>query len=103
MYNEFRRQALDELFTRHNDQGFKALMDFYRRCLLSRQRLLDVVLSDMVNLARPSNSQVPLYAKTILTSAIENGQMECRNRNRVRSYLDAVLGPGPRRRSDPLH
>lgn len=103
MYNEFRRLAIDELFTRHNDRGFNALMDFYRHCLLSPRRLPGEVISDMVNLSRVSIPNVHLYVRTVLTAAINGGQMELRNRNRARQYFDAVFGPKGRRSSDPLH
>lgn len=103
MYNEFRRLAIDELLTRQNGFGFNVLMDFYRGCLLGPSRLHDVVLSDMVNLSRSNNSTIPTYIRTVLSSAIEGGQMEFRNRKRVRQYFNAVFGHMVRRRSDSVH
>lgn len=52
LYNQFRRLALDDLFTRHVDYGFNALLGYYRACLLSRCVLFDEVLQDMVSLTR---------------------------------------------------
>lgn len=103
MYNEFRRLAIDDLFTRQSGEGFNALMDFYRNCLLSRPRIPDQVLSDMVNLSRSNNSTIPIYVKTVLTSAIDGGLMEPRNRNRARRFFEDVFGKMIRRGSDPLH
>lgn len=103
MYNEFRRLAIDDLFTRQNGEGFNVLMDFYRKCLLSIYRLPEEVLSDLINLSRTNNSTIPTYVKTVLNSAIEGGQMEWRNRNRARRAFEAAFGNMVRRGSDPFH
>lgn len=92
LYNEFRRLATDELFTRHNDYGFNALMDFYRSCLLSSRRLPDEVISDLVHLSRAENSNFPAYVQELLSSVIDSGQMEISNRKMALHYLNSELG-----------
>ncbi|KAJ5777473.1 Winged helix-turn-helix transcription repressor DNA-binding [Penicillium odoratum] len=52
MYNEFRRQALDDVFTRHTYDGFDSLMEFYRFTLGTKSPLRPQILSDMVGLCR---------------------------------------------------
>lgn len=103
LYNEFRRLAIDELFTRHNDYGFNALMDFYRACLLSEHRLPDEVISDVVGLSRAESSNVHVRVHELLTSIIDGNQMEINNRKRARHYLNIEFGYVVRRRGSSPH
>lgn len=80
LYNAFRRLAIDELITRHNDYGFNALMDLYRAILGGHRRVPDQVLSDLVNIARTSEFDFHVQAHALLVSMIESGKMDHRNR-----------------------
>lgn len=82
-YNKFRRSAIDELITRHNDNGFNYLMDFYRFMLRKRQKLPDGVISDLASLSRTSEFDFHVQIHQLLTSMIESGSMERYNRKRV--------------------
>lgn len=92
VYNEFRRLALDDVFTRHNNYGFKALMSFYRSCLLSCRPLPDEVISDIVHLASAGNSECHATVYELLSSILSGGKMEDNNCFKAGVYFDREFG-----------
>ncbi|KAJ6036196.1 hypothetical protein N7540_000475 [Penicillium herquei] len=92
MYNEFRRSALDDLFTRHIDNGFNLLMEFYRYSITVNRRLPDEVLDDMVGLC--SNDLLKPRDKIfdMLSSAVYAREMNHCNYARVRDVFNSKFG-----------
>ncbi|KAJ5740798.1 Winged helix-turn-helix transcription repressor DNA-binding [Penicillium malachiteum] len=97
MYNEFRRSALDDLFTRHIDHGFNLLMEFYRCALRCHRRIADEVLDDMVGLC--SNELLKPREKIfdMLSSAVFAREMDHCNYARVRDLFNSKFGTQWRR------
>lgn len=96
LYNEFRRQALDDLFTRHADYGFNALMNFYRSSLLSYQPLPDQVITDMVSLSCEVNFDVHRAIYDLLQWTMRSGYMNDQNQTTANSCFQREYGK-PRR------
>ncbi|KAJ6006368.1 hypothetical protein N7451_004312 [Penicillium sp. IBT 35674x] len=74
MYNEFRRQALDDLFTRHADDGFNFLMEFYRLAISSPSRIHHRILSDLVGLCRDEAFKPRDAIFSLIETAVANDQ-----------------------------
>lgn len=93
LYNAFRVLALDDLLTRNVDYGFKALLDFYRDCLLGSRPLADEVIEDMVYLSRHGCArQVDKPVLQTLRSAMWSGKMQPENRRTAGYYYNAHYG-----------
>ncbi|KAJ5587791.1 uncharacterized protein N7459_003556 [Penicillium hispanicum] len=92
MYNEFRHQALDDLFTRHVDYGFNALLDFYRSCLLSYHLLPDEVIEDMVSLSREPSFNAHRAIHDLLQWTMRSGSMNYRNREKAGKFFNREYG-----------
>jgi len=103
LYNEFRRLAIDDLFTRHNNYGVNALTSFYQTCLSSPLPLPDQVIQDMVNLSHaPFKSWAPFkdYHNVIydlLCSAMWGETMESENRKKAGYFFNSEFGRDKRR------
>ncbi|KAJ5546806.1 hypothetical protein N7494_004391 [Penicillium frequentans] len=74
MYNEFRRQALDDLFTRHTDDGFNFLMEYYRLAVGSPFRIHPRILSDLVGLCRDEAFKPRDAIFSLIETAVANDQ-----------------------------
>ncbi|KAJ5527758.1 hypothetical protein N7513_011917 [Penicillium frequentans] len=74
MYNEFRRQALDDLFTRHIDDGFNFLMEYYRLAVGSPFRIHPRILSDLVGLCRDEAFKPRDAIFSLIETAVANDQ-----------------------------
>lgn len=92
LYNEFRRSALDDLLTRHVDNGFNELMEFYRNCLLHRRHIPDLVLYDMVYLSQGQTSDYHTLVSNTIHETIASGKMKLHNWGRISKYFDTQLG-----------
>ncbi|KAJ5995466.1 Winged helix-turn-helix transcription repressor DNA-binding [Penicillium waksmanii] len=88
LYNEFRRTALDDFFTRHVDYGFNALMWFYKRYLYGRSPIPEPVISDIIGLSRSSHFMHHSAVYDILRAAMSSGKMEQSNLNRTGMFLN---------------
>ncbi|KAJ5297836.1 hypothetical protein N7508_008085 [Penicillium antarcticum] len=95
LYNEFRRSALDDLFTRHVDNGFKALMDFYRKALFAR-RIHSTVMFDMINLSKDTSHGCSTIAYDMIHDAIASGDMLLKNQKTVNKHFNTLHGNLPR-------
>ncbi|KAJ6103066.1 hypothetical protein N7486_005493 [Penicillium sp. IBT 16267x] len=94
MYNEFRRRALDDLFTRHTDDGFKLLMEFYRFALTNSIRLHHQIPSDLVGLCRDEafNTRDAIFSlvRTVVANDQENEKFQ--QSNMIRKYFTRAFG-----------
>ncbi|KAJ5741570.1 Winged helix-turn-helix transcription repressor DNA-binding [Penicillium manginii] len=88
LYNEFRRTALDDFFTRHVDYGFNALMWFYKRCLYSHYPIPEPVISDLVGLSRSSHFMHHAAVSEVLRTAMRSRKMEQSNLDRTGMFLN---------------
>lgn len=92
LYNEFRRLALDDLFTRHTDYGFNALMSYYQASLLSPTPTPDPVLADIVHLSDDRTTKLNTEVFELLCSSMASGQIEDTNRCRIGFFYNEVYG-----------
>lgn len=83
LYNEFRRLALDDLFTRHNQYGFDALMSFYSASLFSDEPLPDEVIVDIAQMSSGVHFDPLAAVLQLLQYAMGSGMMEHQNRLRA--------------------
>lgn len=95
LYNHFRRSALDDLFTRHFDYGFNALMDFYRNTLLGHGSIPDSVLKDMVSLSQKELDCHNIVLATI-HDALVGKKMKPKNQKTVSKYFNIQHGKTPK-------
>ncbi|KAJ5762060.1 uncharacterized protein N7511_005442 [Penicillium nucicola] len=95
LYNEFRRSALDDLFTRHIDTGFKALMGFYREALYAG-RIYSIVMFDMINLSKYPHHGHSTIAFDMIHDAIASGKMYPHNQKTVNKQFNTLHGNLPR-------
>ena len=102
LYNEFRRLAIDDLFTRHNNYGINALTSFYHTCLISRHCLPDEVICDMVRLSHAPFKDCHFFINNLLNSTMSTGVMENDNCLKAGYYFDLEYGPDKRRWKDYL-
>ncbi|OQE38067.1 hypothetical protein PENCOP_c009G01417 [Penicillium coprophilum] len=91
LYNEFRRSALDDLLSRHIDNGFIALMEFYRKCLLHRRPIPDLVMYDLVHLSQDQMHHHTLVSNMI-QETIASGKMKLHNRGKISKYFNTQHG-----------
>jgi la-related protein 1 len=94
LYNEFRRSALDDFLTRHVDTGFKALMDFYRKCLFAR-RIHTTVMFDMINLSKDTSHDYAKIVFDMIHDAIASGSMLLQNQKKVNKHFNTLHGNLP--------
>jgi la-related protein 1 len=94
LYNDFRRSALDDLFTRHVDHGFNALIDFYRQTLVGHGMIPDMVVDDMVKLSR-RGSECHAIVSTTITDALASGRMQSTNEEKVKKSFNTQHGETP--------
>ncbi|CAI7609937.1 unnamed protein product [Penicillium glandicola] len=92
LYNEFRRSALDDLLTRHVDNGFNKLMEFYRNCLLDRRLIPELVMNDLVHLSQDQTSDFHALISNTIHEAISSGKMRPSNRGRISKYFNTQHG-----------
>ncbi|KAJ5185723.1 Winged helix-turn-helix transcription repressor DNA-binding [Penicillium cf. griseofulvum] len=92
LYNEFRRSALDDLLTRHIDNGFIELMEFYRNCLLHRRPIPDLVMYDLVNLSQDQTSHYHTLVSNTIHETIASGKMTSKNRGKISKYFNTQHG-----------
>lgn len=92
LYNEFRRSALDDLLTRHAHNGFNELMEFYRKCLLHRRPIPDLVMYDMVHLSQDQTSDYHNLVSNTIHETIASGKMSSNNRLRISKYFNTQPG-----------
>lgn len=92
LYNEFRRSALDDLLTRHVDNGFNELMEFYRNCLLDHRGIPDLVMYDLVHLSQDHTSDYHTLVSNTIHEAIASGKMRPRNRGKISKYFNTQPG-----------
>ncbi|KAJ6157176.1 Winged helix-turn-helix transcription repressor DNA-binding [Penicillium chrysogenum] len=92
LYNEFRRSALDDLLTRHVDNGFNELMEFYRNCLLDHRGIPDLVMYDLVHLSQDHTSDYHTLVSNTIHEAIASGKMKPRNRGKISKYFNTQPG-----------
>jgi la-related protein 1 len=92
LYNEFRRSALDDLLTRHVDNGFNELMEFYRNCLLHHRNIPDLVMYDLVHLSQDHTSDYHTLVSNTVHEAIASGKMKARNRGMISKYFNTQPG-----------
>ncbi|KAJ5307343.1 Winged helix-turn-helix transcription repressor DNA-binding [Penicillium atrosanguineum] len=97
LYNEFRRLAIDDLFTRHNNYGINALTSFYHTCLISRRPLPDEVICDMVHLSHAPFKNCHSVLNNLLNLTMSTGAMENDNRVKASYYFGLEYGPDKRR------
>lgn len=97
LYNEFRRLAIDDLFTRHNNYGVNALTGFYQTCLSSRRPLPDEVIHDMVRLSHAPFKEYDNVMYDLLYSAMSSEMMETNNRKKAGCYFNFEYGLDKRR------
>ena len=97
LYNDFRRSALDDLFTRHVDHGFNALIDFYRQTLLGRGPIPDPVMNDMVNLSQQVSDCHTIVSNTI-HDAIASGDMKSKKEKKVKKHFNTQHGKTPEKK-----
>lgn len=88
MYNEFRRLAIDEFFTRHVDYGFNALLSFYKSCLYSPRPIPQEVLSDLIALSRAPGFEHHSTVYRLLRSALDSKEMERSNKAKTSLCLN---------------
>jgi la-related protein 1 len=103
LYNEFRRLAIDDLFTRHNNYGVNALTGFYHTCLCSGRPLPDEVIRDIVHLSRAPFIEYHNVIYALLHSAMSNESMEKDNRNKAGYYFNGEYGHDTRRWKESRH
>ncbi|CAG8087292.1 unnamed protein product [Penicillium olsonii] len=94
LYNDFRRSALDDLLTRHVDHGFNALVEFYRKSLLTHRNMPDRVMMDMVSLSQRGPDFHTIIFNTI-NDALASGNMKMINRRKVNKYFNTQHGKTP--------
>ncbi|KAJ5383154.1 Winged helix-turn-helix transcription repressor DNA-binding [Penicillium concentricum] len=92
LYNEFRRSALDDLLTRHIDNGFIELMEFYRNCLLHRRLNPDLVMYDLVHLSQDRTSHYHTLVSNTIHETIASGKMKLHNRGKISKYFNTQHG-----------
>ncbi|CAG7939727.1 unnamed protein product [Penicillium nalgiovense] len=92
LYNEFRRSALDDLLTRHVDNGFNELMEFYRNCLLHYRVIPDLVMYDLAYLSQDHASEYHTLVSNTVHEAIASGKMKSRNRGKISKYFNTQPG-----------
>ncbi|KAJ5113661.1 hypothetical protein N7456_002195 [Penicillium angulare] len=93
MYNDFRRSALDDLFTRHIENGFNVLMEYYRASVVRpHRRLPDEVLSDMINLCRIDHLKPRALIFDMIRLSMRNHQIDHCNFSRVRRAFEESFG-----------
>ncbi|KAJ5714152.1 uncharacterized protein N7483_011333 [Penicillium malachiteum] len=97
MYNEFRRSALDDLFTRHIDNGFNLLLEFYRSSLTRHRRFPDEVLDDMAGLCYNELLKPRDKIFEMLSSAVFARELDHCNYARVRDVFNRKFGTQWRR------
>lgn len=83
MYNDFRRFALDDLFTRHNQYGFDALMGYFSAALFSPEPLPDEVIMDIAQMSSGVPFDPLAAVLQLLQFAMGSGMMEQQNRLRA--------------------
>lgn len=88
LYNDFRRLALDELFTQHVKHGFTALLNFYQIRLLSEDPLPDEVIADIVHLSRSLPFNLNVILLDLLQTVMGSGGMEQRNRIKAGNFFN---------------
>lgn len=92
LYTEFRRLAIDDLSSRHVDNGFHALMDYYRWALYSDRRLETPVIEDIIHLSQKLKNDYDATIYETLQRALWSGEMEWRNYDRAFAAFSAVFG-----------
>lgn len=92
LYNEFRRSALDDLLTRHVDNGFNELMEFYRNCLLHRRLIPDLVMYDLVHLSQDQTLDYHTLVSNTIHETIASGKMKLHNRGKISKYFNTQAG-----------
>lgn len=103
LYNEFRRLAIDDLFTRHNNYGVNALTNFYHSYLVNARPLRDEVIRDMVHLSRAPFKDYHHVINNLLYSALSTGLMEHDNRFMAGRCFNHEYGPDKRRWKESHH
>jgi hypothetical protein len=94
LYNDFRHSALDDLFTRHVDHRFNALIDFCRQTLVDHGLIPDVVVDDMVNLSQQGSSCHIIVSNTI-HDALASGKLKSKNEKKVKKSFNTQHGETP--------
>lgn len=102
LYIDFRRLALDDLFTRDLQHGYYALLEFYELCLLSEDPLPDEVIADIVRLSRSLPFNFNAVLLDLLQTTMGCGGMERGNRMKAGNFFNREFSqPLERLRSDP--
>ncbi|KAG0155476.1 hypothetical protein PDIDSM_1053 [Penicillium digitatum] len=87
-----RRLALDDLLTRHVDNGFKELMEFYRNCLVHRRPIPDLVLYDLVHLSQHQALDYHTLVSNTIYETIASGKMKPYNRGKISKHFNTQYG-----------
>lgn len=92
LYNDFRRIAIDDLHSRHVNNGLHALIEYYRWALYSERRIETPVIEDLIHLSHRLTPDYDSQMYDVLERALESGQMENHNYDRTYAAFAAVFG-----------